>query len=56
MHISKGTRSELADLARKLRRYINAYSASAQPIRWKYSYVPGRGRHRQDVGGPSAVE
>jgi hypothetical protein len=26
-----------ADLARKLRRYINAYSANAQPINWKYS-------------------
>jgi len=25
------------DLARKLRRYINAYSANAKPIRWKYS-------------------
>jgi hypothetical protein len=25
------------DLARKLRRYINAYSANAQPINWKYS-------------------
>ena len=25
------------DLARKLRRYINAYSASARPIQWKYS-------------------
>ena len=25
------------DLARKLRRYINAYSANARPIQWKYS-------------------
>ena len=25
------------DLARKLRRYINAYSTNAQPIHWKYS-------------------
>jgi transposase len=24
------------DLARKLRRYINAYSANARPIQWKY--------------------
>jgi hypothetical protein len=24
-------------LARKLRRYINAYSAHARPIQWKYS-------------------
>jgi hypothetical protein len=32
-------------LARKLRRYINAYSANARPIQWKYSdtsrRVPG---------------
>ena len=25
------------DLARKLRHYINAYSANARPIQWKYS-------------------
>jgi transposase len=25
------------DLARKLRRYINAYSANARPNQWKYS-------------------
>jgi hypothetical protein len=25
------------DLARKLRRYINAYFANARPIQWKYS-------------------
>ncbi|MGA2949875.1 MAG: hypothetical protein WA350_15550 [Candidatus Sulfotelmatobacter sp.] len=25
------------DLARKLRRYISAYSANARPIQWKYS-------------------
>ena len=25
------------DLARKLRRYINAYSANAKPIQWRYS-------------------
>jgi hypothetical protein len=27
----------VTDLARELRRYINAYSANARPIRWKYS-------------------
>jgi hypothetical protein len=27
--------TSVPDLARKLRRYINAYSANAQPIRWQ---------------------
>jgi hypothetical protein len=29
-------------LARKLRRYINAYSANARPIQWKYSDLSRR--------------
>ncbi|HEV2380379.1 MAG TPA: hypothetical protein VG206_11360 [Terriglobia bacterium] len=40
--IARGVFTSVTDLARKLRRYLNAYSASAQPIRWKYSEV----RHR----------
>ena len=35
--IARGVFTSVPDLARKLRRYINAYSANAQPIRWKYS-------------------
>ena len=35
--IARGVFSSVPDLARKLRRYINAYSANAQPIQWKYS-------------------
>jgi len=35
--IARGVFSSVSDLARKLRRYINAYSANARPIRWKYS-------------------
>jgi transposase len=35
--ITRGIFTSLTDLARKLRRYINAYSANARPIRWKYS-------------------
>ena len=35
--IARGVFTSTADLARKLRRYINAYSKHAQPIRWKYS-------------------
>lgn len=35
--IARGVFTSVPDLARKLRRYINAYSASARPIQWKYS-------------------
>jgi transposase len=35
--IAHGVFTSVPDLARKLRRYINAYSANAQPIQWKYS-------------------
>lgn len=35
--IARGIFTSVPDLARKLRRYINAYSAAARPIRWKYS-------------------
>ena len=35
--IACGVFTSVKDLARKLRRYINAYSANPKPIRWKYS-------------------
>jgi transposase len=35
--IARGVFTSVRDLARKLRRYINAYSANARPIQWKYS-------------------
>src|SRR5215813_724029 len=35
--IARGIFTSVPDLARKLRRYINAYSANARPIQWKYS-------------------
>ena len=35
--IARGVFTSVKDLARKLRRYINPYSANAKPIRWKYS-------------------
>ncbi len=35
--IARGIFTSVRDLARKLRRYINAYSANARPIQWKYS-------------------
>src|ERR1700722_6017430 len=40
--IAPGVVPPVPDLPRKLPRYINAYSANAQPIRWKYSDVPRR--------------
>ena len=40
--IARGIFTSVPDLARKLRRYINAYSANARPIRWKYSDVRRR--------------
>jgi transposase len=35
--IARGVFTSVPDLARKPRRYINAYSANARPIQWKYS-------------------
>jgi hypothetical protein len=35
--IARGNFTSVSDLARKLRRYINAYSANTRPIQWKYS-------------------
>jgi len=35
--IARGIFTSVKDLARKLRRYISAYSANAKPIQWKYS-------------------
>jgi len=49
--IARGVFTSVTDLARKLRRYINAYSANARPIRWKYSDV----RHRIRANAVSAT-
>ncbi len=35
--IARGIFTSVKDLAHKLRRYINAYSANAKPIQWTYS-------------------
>jgi len=45
--IARGVFSSVSDLARKLRRYINAYSANARPIRWKYSDTTKRIRSNE---------
>lgn len=43
--ITRGVFTSTADLARKLRRYINAYSKAAQPFRWRYSNPSRRIRY-----------
>src|SRR6201998_3093392 len=45
--IARGIFTSVSDLARKLRRYINAYSANARPFLWKYSN-PTRRIHAND--------
>ncbi len=35
--ITRGIFTSTTDLARQLRRYINAYSKDAKPFKWKYS-------------------
>src|ERR1700739_3061209 len=45
--IARGIFTSVSDLARKLRRYINAYSANARPFQWKYSN-PTRRIHAND--------
>ena len=40
--IARGVFTSVKDLARKLMRYIRAYSQSAKPFRWKYSDVRRR--------------
>ena len=35
--ISRGVFTSVADLARKLRKYIEAYARSAKPFRWTYT-------------------
>jgi transposase len=46
--IARGIFTSTADLARKLRRYINAYSKTAKPFRWKYADPSRRIRHSHD--------
>jgi transposase len=45
--IAPGVFTSVSDLARKLRRYINAYSANARPIQWKYSDTTRRIRSNE---------
>ncbi len=45
--IARGIFTSVSDLTRKLRRYINAYSAAARPIQWKYSEPTRRVRSNE---------
>ena len=49
--IARGIFTSTADLARKLRRYINAYSKDAKPFHWKYSNPKRRIRHAAPSSG-----
>jgi hypothetical protein len=40
--IARGVFTPVPDLARRLMRYIRAYSKTAHPFRWKYSDVRRR--------------
>ena len=48
--IARGIFTSVPDLARKLRRYINAYSANARPFQWKYSDTIRRVRSNEFTG------
>ncbi len=43
--LARGIFTSKADLARKLRRYIDAYSKRARPFRWKYANPAQRITH-----------
>ena len=43
--LSRGIFTSTADLARKLRRYIDAYSKRTRPFRWKYANPTRRIAH-----------
>ena len=45
--IARGVFTSVNDLARKIRRYIKAYSANAKPIQWKYSDTTRRIRSNE---------
>jgi len=42
--IARGVFTSVADLGRKLRKYIRAYAISAKPFRWTYTDVRRRSR------------
>ena len=49
--LSRGIFTSTVDLARKLRRYIDAYSKRARPFRWKYANPARRITHGELSSG-----
>jgi transposase len=45
--IARGVFTSVHDLARKIKRYLKAYSANAKPIQWKYSDTTRRIRSNE---------
>ena len=50
--ISRGVFTSVADLARKLRKYIEAYAKLAKPFRWTYTDPQKRIRINEVTGTP----
>jgi hypothetical protein len=48
--ISRGVFTSVADLARKLRKYIEAYAKSAKPLRWTHTDPQKRIRINEITG------
>jgi hypothetical protein len=48
--ISRGIFTSVADLARKLRKYIEAYAKLAKPFRWTYTDPQKRIRIKEITG------
>src|SRR5438034_6986982 len=48
--IARGVFTSVADLSRKLRKYIHAYANSAKPFRWTYTYPKRRIRTYEITG------
>ncbi len=46
--LARGIFTSVTDLARKIKRYLKAYSANAKPIQWKYS-DPARRIHSNEL-------
>jgi transposase len=53
--ISRGVFTSVADLARKLRKYIDAYARSARPFRWTYTNPQKRIRTKRNHRDSSLV-
>ncbi len=50
--IARGIFTSVADLARKIRRYIRAYAKSARPFLWTYTDLDRRIGHVIDGTAP----